>query len=99
MNMIRHIVLFKFKPGISWDDPRAQEAERVAAKVGSEVPDLHEWSVGRNISTRPIAYDFAAIGLLGDEEALERYLVHPFHQEAIRLWREISDWVIADLEE
>ncbi|MGA5900208.1 Dabb family protein [Streptomyces venetus] len=97
--MIRHIVLFKFKPGVSWDDPRTQEAERVAAKVGSEVPDLHEWSVGRNISGRPVAYDFAAIGLLDDEEALERYLVHPFHQEAIRLWREISDWVIADLEE
>ncbi|MFD3558639.1 Dabb family protein [Streptomyces sp. NPDC058686] len=97
--MIRHIVLFKFKDGISWDDPRAEEAERVAAKVGDEVPELHEWTAGRNISTRPIAHDFAVIGLLDDEEALERYLVHPFHQEAIRLWREISDWVIADLEE
>lgn len=97
--MIRHIVLFKFKPGISWDDPRAQEAERIAAKVGGEVPELHEWKYGRNISGRPIAYDFAVIGVMDDEEALERYLVHPFHQEAIRLWREISEWVIADLEE
>ncbi|EYT80211.1 MULTISPECIES: Dabb family protein [unclassified Streptomyces] len=97
--MIRHIVLFKFKPGISWDDPRAQAAEGIAAKVGGEVPDLQEWSTGRNISTRPIAYDFAVIGLLEDEAALDRYLVHPFHQEAIRQWREISEWVIADLEE
>ncbi|GAA2317092.1 Dabb family protein [Streptomyces kunmingensis] len=97
--MIRHIVLFKFRPGISWDDPRAQEAELIAAKVGGEVPELHEWSAGRNISGRAIAYDFAVIGLLDDEDALERYLVHPFHQEAIRLWREISEWVIADLEE
>ncbi|MFK0113279.1 Dabb family protein [Streptomyces sp. NPDC091217] len=97
--MIRHIVLFKFKTGISWDDPRAQEAERFAVKVGSEVPELHEWIPGRNISTRPVAHDYAVIGLVSDEEALERYMVHPFHQEAIRLWREISDWAIADLEE
>ncbi|RPE45546.1 stress responsive alpha/beta barrel protein [Streptomyces sp. Ag109_O5-1] len=97
--MIRHIVLFKFKTGISWDDPRAQEAERFAVKVGSEVPELREWIPGRNISTRPVAHDYAVIGLVSDEEALERYMVHPFHQEAIRLWREISDWVIADLEE
>ncbi|WP_329499906.1 Dabb family protein [Kitasatospora herbaricolor] len=97
--MIRHIVLFKLKPGVSWDDPRVEPAEGLAAKVGGEVPELHEWSVGRNISTRPVAYDFAAVGLLDDEEALERYLVHPFHQEAIKAWREISDWVIADVVE
>ncbi|NJQ01106.1 Dabb family protein [Streptomyces zingiberis] len=97
--MIRHIVLFKFKPGVSWDDPRAREAERVAAKVGGEVPELHEWKFGRNISGRAVAYDYAVIGLVDDEAALERYMVHPFHQEAIRLWREISDWNIADLEE
>ncbi|GAA1938173.1 Dabb family protein [Kitasatospora viridis] len=97
--MIRHIVLFKFKDGISWEDPRAQEAERIAVKVGGEVPELREWRVGRNISTRPVAYDFAAVGLMDDEDALERYLVDEFHQKAIRLWREISDWVIADVVE
>ncbi|MFG2785933.1 Dabb family protein [Streptomyces prunicolor] len=97
--MIRHYVLFKFKSGVSWDDARAQQAEQTAAKVGGEVPELHEWKIGRNISTRPVAYDFIAVGLLDDMDAVERYLVHPFHQEAIRAWREISDWVIADVEE
>ncbi|MGX2993506.1 Dabb family protein [Streptomyces sp. JNUCC 64] len=97
--MIRHYVLFKLKPGVSWDDPRARHAERVAAEVGGEVPELRAWTVGRNISTRPVAHDFVAVGLLDDMEAVERYLVHPFHQEAIRAWREISDWVIADVEE
>jgi hypothetical protein len=55
--------------------------------------------VGRNVSTREIAYDLAVVGLVDDEEALERYLVDPFHQKAIATWREISDWVIADIEE
>jgi hypothetical protein len=97
--VIRHYVLFKFRSGVSWDDARAQQAEQTAAKVGGEVPELREWKTGRNISTRPVAYDFIVVGLLDDMDAVERYLVHPFHQEAIRAWREISDWVIADVEE
>ncbi len=97
--MIRHIVLFRFKPGHGWDHPDALSAEKTAAQVGAEVPELVEWQVGRNISDRPIAYDFAVIGLVADEPALERYLVHPFHQRAIEQWRAISDWVVADLVE
>ncbi|WP_405590518.1 Dabb family protein [Streptomyces sp. NBC_01190] len=97
--MIRHIVLFKFKPGISWEAPVAQEAERICRQVGAEVPELREWIVGRNITPRDIAYDLAVIGLVDDEEALRRYLVDPFHQKAIALWREISDWVVADIKE
>jgi Stress responsive A/B Barrel Domain len=96
--VIRHVVLFKFRPGIGWNDPRALEAERTAAKVGSEVPQLRDWRYGRNLSTRDIAYDFLVDGLLNDMEDVERYLVHPFHQHAIRQWREISDWVIVDVE-
>ncbi|MFG2712106.1 Dabb family protein [Streptomyces goshikiensis] len=97
--MIRHVVLFKFKPGFDWTDPRVLEAERTAARVGGEVPELKEWRHGRNVSTRPIAYDFLVDGLLDDMEAVERYLVHPFHQDAIAQWREISDWVMVDVEE
>lgn len=96
--MIRHYVLFKFKPGFSWADPKVLDAEQLAAKVGSEVPELREWTYGRNVSTRPAAYDFVVVGLLDDMPAVERYLVHPFHQLAIHAWRELSDWVIADVE-
>ncbi|MEV0416415.1 Dabb family protein [Streptomyces sp. NPDC050448] len=97
--MIRHVVLFKFKPGFDWTDPRVLDAERTTARVGDEVPELKEWRYARNISTRSIAYDFLVDGLLDDMEAVERYLVHPFHQDAIAQWREISDWVMVDVEE
>ncbi|MEU9103175.1 Dabb family protein [Streptomyces xanthophaeus] len=96
--MIRHVVLFRFKPGIDWSDPRAQAAERTTSRIGDEVPELHEWRHGRNISDRAIAYDFLVEGLLDDMEAVGRYLVHPFHQDAIVQWREISDWVMVDVE-
>lgn len=97
--MIRHIVLFKFKPDRSWSDRAVQEAERTAQDVGRHVPDLRHWYVGRNVSDRPVAYDYVAIGLVPDADALQRYLDHPFHQKAIAQWRDISDWVIADVVE
>ncbi|MFF1511200.1 Dabb family protein [Streptomyces sp. NPDC058326] len=97
--MIRHVVLFKFKPGIDWSDPRAVEAERSTAEVGGKVPELRAWRYGRNVSTREIAYDFLAEGVMEDMAAVERYIVHPFHQDSVRRWREISDWVIVDIED
>lgn len=97
--MIRHIVLFKFRPGITWEDPAALAAERSSRQVGTLVPGLLHWQVGRNVARRDIAYDFAAIGLLPDQEALRSYQEHPFHQESAALWSAISTWVVADLEE
>lgn len=97
--MIRHIVLFKFKPGVSWADQSVLTAEHTARQVGEQVPDLRYWYAGRNVSDRPVAYDFAVIGLVPDEDALRRYMEHPFHQQAIAQWRAISDWVVADVVE
>jgi hypothetical protein len=97
--MIRHIVLFKFKPGITWNEPAALAAEQSSHQVGERVPDLLHWQVGRNISSRAIAHDFVVMGLVQDQESLQRYLVHPFHQESAARWREISSWVVADIEE
>jgi Stress responsive A/B Barrel Domain len=97
--VIRHIVLFKLRPGISFEDPAVLAAEQTAHRVGDEVPALKEWQAGRNITGREEAYDFAVVGLVADERALADYMQHPFHQEAIRQWRAISTWVIADLVE
>ncbi|MDG3010827.1 Dabb family protein [Rhodococcus sp. D2-41] len=97
--MIRHIVLFTLHEGVSWHDPRAVHAVEIAGRVGNEVPELLSWYAGKNISDRAVACDFVVVGLLRDPHDLERYLDNPFHQQAIRIWREISDWVIADVVE
>ncbi|MFJ6938952.1 Dabb family protein [Streptomyces sp. NPDC101132] len=97
--MIRHIALFKFRPGYDWAHPEVAEAEELAVRVGEEVPELLHWQAGRNITDRPVAYDYAIVGLVRDEEALRAYLDHPFHQRSVERWREISTWVVADLAE
>jgi hypothetical protein len=97
--VIRHIVLFRLKPGFSWESPEVREAEALQERMGDEIEELREWHCGRNVSDRSVAYDYAVIGLLDDEEAVARYLAHPFHHKAASSWTPISDRVIADIKE
>ncbi|MFI6644608.1 Dabb family protein [Streptomyces sp. NPDC050504] len=97
--MITHIVLFKLKEGVRRADPAVVEAEKYARSVGDNVPELADWRVGWNTVDRPVSYDFAAIGVLPDPAALERYQKNAYHQESVQKWRAISDWVVADLED
>lgn len=95
--MIHHIVLFRLKPGVRWDDPEAVAAEELQERMGEEIEELRAWTCGRNISNRPNSHDYAVLGLFDDEDALSRYLVHPFHQRAAQAWRALSDIVLADI--
>lgn len=97
--MIRHIALFKLKPGYTCDHPSVAHAERLASRMGQEIDFLSSWHFGRNISERPAAFDFAGVGLLYSEKDLARYLSDPFHQEVASAWRIVSDWVTADIDE
>ncbi len=97
--MIRHIVLFKLKHGCTFFDEAVLRAEESSVEVGERVPGIVEWRVGRNISSRDDAYDFAVVALLLNERALKDYLDHPFHRQSADQWRQIGSWVVTDLHE
>jgi hypothetical protein len=94
--MIKHLVLFKFHDGIDWTDARAQQAEQVTRGHPAHIPEILGWEVGRNVSDRSQAYDFALIGTFADQTAVTRYLCHQDHQRGVRMWRDIATWVVAD---
>ncbi len=96
--MLVHIVLFKFNAGIGWGDPRVLAAEDTTRNHPRHIPEIRHWTVGRNVTDREVAYDFAVIGRFADRAALDRYLIHPDHQRGVAAWRELSTWVVADLE-
>lgn len=93
---IRHVVLFKFRPGITWTDTRAAIAAQMTADHPKQIKEILSWEFGRNISDRPDAYDFALIGTFAHQAAIVRYLRDPDHIRGIRLWNEIATWVIVD---
>ncbi len=97
--MICHIVCFRFRDGVTWADPRAQAAELISRGHPEFIPDIVHWAVGRNTTERAVAYDFSVIGWFEDRDALERYQVHPDHQRGVEAWRELSTWVVVDLDD
>ncbi|MFK0111599.1 Dabb family protein [Streptomyces sp. NPDC091217] len=95
--MITHIVLFKFRPGVDWSDPRALVAEKVTEGHRTEIDDIVNWRCGRDVSERSDAYDFAVIGEFLDSDALARYQHHPCHRRGVELWSALATWVVTDL--
>lgn len=96
--MIRHVVCFRFRPGVSWTDPRALAAEQVTRDHPRHIAEILTWTVGRNTTPRSAAYDFALVAEFADRASLDRFMGHPDHQRGVAAWAEISTWVVVDLD-
>ncbi len=96
---IRHIVLFKFLPGITWEDPRTVAAAELSGSHAQHIDEIEKWWAGPDIARRDVSYDFAVMGLFADWEALRKYQEHPHHQEGVKHWRELASWIVVDLDE
>jgi len=77
--MIRHIVLFKLKDGLTREDPRVQAASRALAELGPTLAPVLRWETHWCFGTRPVSNDFALICDLADEAALAAYQRDPIH--------------------
>lgn len=96
--MILHVVLFRFKSGISWNSELAIDAEKATIKHKENIGHIRAWFCGRNFSLRKQAADFCVIGLFEDVSALDQYMVHDDHMIGVKKWNEISTWEIIDLD-
>jgi hypothetical protein len=96
--MIRHLVLFKLKPGVARNDPRVAEAVTRMATLPAKLPQILTWEHGWNFTDRPIAHDYGLNATFATRAELDYYLPHPAHQELVIGAREVFDWVICDYE-
>lgn len=96
--MIQHIVLFRLRDGVVWDDPRVQRAQAMTQAHPAHIEEIRSWLAGKNVTAREVAYDFALVGSFEDRAGLDRYMVHPHHLLGVQAWREVATWVVADLE-
>lgn len=87
---IRHIVLWKLAADDA--DTRALHAEQVAERlVGlrGEIAEIEHIEVGRNVAYPQANWDVVLVSEFADVEALERYQVHPAHQEVAAFVRSV----------
>ena len=94
--MIRHLVLFSLREGISRNDARVREAVKALEELPRKIEEIREWEHGPNLSARAVACDYGLSSAFDDEEGLAGYVEHPAHQEAVRLWKQVADWTICD---
>jgi hypothetical protein len=94
--MVKHLVLVKFKEGITDDDPRVKEVMERFERMPQEIPVIKGWQTGLNFAARPFGSEWALCSDFEDETAFDAYLRHPAHIEAVNLWREIATWTYCD---
>lgn len=91
--MLKHVVLFKFKP-----ETDAAQIERLAVGLGAlpdTIPEIREFVFGPDVLRTERSYDFGLVSLFDDLEALQRYQVHPDHQLVVAHVKQICAAVVA----
>jgi hypothetical protein len=94
--MIRHVVLYKFHASLS--EEQRQDAINVLHAMGQSIPEVREWSIGKQALPSSTAYDLAQVSSFENVEALEKYRNNPNHIRTKKLMGEIADMVVVDYE-
>jgi hypothetical protein len=86
--MIKHVVLVKFKPGVTEADV-AELRKKLAALPGI-IPEIKGWDVGQDVRPEK-TLDFGLVATFTDMAALQRYRVQPDHVAAGKYIRSLSE--------
>ncbi|MBI4094999.1 MAG: Dabb family protein [Candidatus Liptonbacteria bacterium] len=63
-----------------------------------EIPEIREWSIGRQIKETGKDCDLAEVGSFDDPESLERFRKHPAHIKVRDMLTPIGSWTVVDYE-
>jgi hypothetical protein len=94
--MIRHIVLFKLKDGLTREDPRVTAASEALAALGPTLPPVLAWETHWCFGSRPVSHDFILVCDVADEAGLKAYLTDPEHQKVAAALNEVYTLSVAD---
>ncbi len=79
--MIRHTVLFKWKPEAT--DEEKQQAGTEVAKLSSMVRSLRAFACGADAGLAPANFDFAVTADFDDEAGFFAYRDDPAHRQVV----------------
>ncbi|MDA4892116.1 MULTISPECIES: Dabb family protein [unclassified Microbacterium] len=87
---LRHVVMWR----MAAEDPRqraehAAEGARLLAALEGVVPEIQSLSAGPNAAYPEENWDLVLVADFADQAALERYQVHPAHQEVVAYIRSV----------
>jgi hypothetical protein len=94
--MIKHIVLARFKQGVTKE--QISEMRKLLAALPAVIPEIKSYDFGQDV--RPgKTFDFILVSEFSDPKAVERYRIQPDHAAAAKYIRNLSeDLQIVDFE-
>lgn len=91
--MLTHVVLFRFKPETTAE--QAAQLEAGLRALPGVINDIREFRVGRDVVRSERSFDLALVSAFDDLAAMQRYQVHPAHQEVVALVKALCAGVVA----
>jgi len=79
--MIRHVVLFRFRPGL--EPERQREFHAATAAFVKQIPAISAAQFGPNLRLQQEGFDYALLLDFVDATAFARYKAHPAHARFI----------------
>lgn len=87
--MINHLVLLKFKSGVTESD--IAELEKMLDDLPNKITEIHLYEFGRDIIRSQRSFDFALVSLFANIEALERYQQHRQHLPVLKKIKQMCE--------
>ena len=91
--MIRHVVVFKLKPGVS--EARRDEWLEMSRRLHGRIELVRNFKIGVDLLRLPRSYDVAVVADFDSLEAVRAYAEHPAHLSAVELSRELSEHIVS----
>jgi len=79
--MVRHVVLFRWKPGIS--QGQLESLQRALADMPKICPSIRRYRYGRNLALQPGNFDFGIVADFDDAAGWQEYWANEAHQRFI----------------
>jgi len=86
--MIKHVVLAKFKPGVTAE--QVTELREKLAALPAIIPEIKGYDFGQDVRPEK-TLDFALVSTFDDMAAVKRYLVQPDHAAVGRYIRGLCE--------
>ena len=88
--MIVHLVLFRFKAGVTRQDERVARVVKAMAELPAQIPLIRSWHHGFNRAEDAQAWDYGLQAVFNSEADLQAYFDHPAHLPVVDAWDEIA---------
>lgn len=90
--MINHVVMMKFKAGVT--EEAIRDLEKSLDQLPNKIMDIKMYEFGRDILRSPRSNDFALVSLFANPMALARYQNHPEHLPVVEKIKAMCENVV-----